>query len=134
MVPDTSKVDLSAWAAAVWAAGVYVGPTAAQYIGTYAVILAGWFLGAMIGLYRRQENAKLRAWQFVTITFLASMGTTVPAAQWAANHFPLMSLDFTALLFPVAGLIPATPNEWAWVGRKVAGRVGAMFGAEKGPQ
>lgn len=108
-----TDVDLNPFAVAVAVAGALLGPKLAQYVGAYSVILLGWFGGLLYGLYRRSADAKMPVVAYVVCTFILSLGVTVTAAEVIAQYTPL---SVTALLFPVAALIPALPDKWGAFG------------------
>lgn len=105
----TPSVDLDPFTVAVALAGAFFGPKLSYYIGAYGLILAGWFAGVLFGLYRRGPDAKLPIWAFVMATMVGSLGITVPAAELASHYLPF---GLTALLFPVAFVVPAFPDKW----------------------
>lgn len=86
-----------------------VGERYAGIAGPYSVILFAWFGGVLTGLYRRAPTSRARLGLFVVITFVLTFGLTVPAADLVAQYAPAGT---SALLFPVAFLIPAVGEDW----------------------
>ncbi len=102
-------LDLSLWAAALTLAGFYWGPRAAQFISAYALILLGWFAGLLIGLYRRDENARMPTLVYVVVSLIGSVGFTVP---FAVALDGTAGFAYTGLLLPVSLAIAALPDKW----------------------
>lgn len=110
-------IDLNPFAVAVTVAGILLGPKLAVYVGGYALILIGWFVGLMFGLFRRRpDQERMPVWAFTLCTLGISLCTTVPLSEYAAQHLPFSP---TVLLFPVAFVIPAFPDRWSVAGRWV---------------
>lgn len=108
--------DLNPFAVAVAVAGLLLGPKLAYYVGAYGLILLGWFTGLLVGLWRREEASKMPIWAYIACTLTGSLGVTVPAAEWATQYLPF---SLSALLFPVAFIIPAVPDKWSTVGAEI---------------
>jgi hypothetical protein len=89
--------------------GSAIGQQLAPYAGAYLVILFAWFGGLQVGLYRRDPKSRMSTASFVTVTLIMTLGATTVAATWLA---PKVSADSTALLFPVAFMIPAVGDSW----------------------
>ncbi len=111
--PHPPDVDVSAFAAALALAGFIWGPTAAQFVAAYALILFAWFGGLLVGLYRRNGDARLPSWAYALITLVVCVGMTVPIAQWLSSY---LGASYTGLLLPVAFLIAAAPDKWQAAG------------------
>jgi len=127
-------VDLSLWAATLTIAGLLWGPRAGQFLAAYALILLGWFAGLLVGLYRRDMQAKLPAWVYALITLIICIGVTVPASQFlAARLVDYTDASFTGFLLPVAFLISAAPDKWAALGRKLYEKWQALQGGGTKP-
>lgn len=89
--------------------GSAIGQQLAPYAGAYLVILFAWFGGLQVGLYRRDPKSRMSTASFVTVTLILTLGATAVASAWLA---PKVAADRTALLFPVAFLIPAIGDSW----------------------
>lgn len=127
--PPGPDVDLSLWAATLAIAGLLWGPRAGQFLAAYGLILLGWFAGLLVGLYRRDMDAKLPAWVYALITLIICIGVTVPASQFlAARLVDYTDASFTGFLLPVAFLIAAAPDKWAALGRKLYEKWQALQG------
>lgn len=117
--PNVPEVDVSLFAAFLAVAGFIWGPTAAQFVAAYSLIFFAWFAGLLVGLYRRNGDAKLPGWAYALITLVVCVGMTVPIAKWLSNY---LGASFTGLLLPVAFLIAAAPDKWqaagAWAWEK----------------
>jgi len=109
--------DVSSFAFAVAVAGSLLGPQAAYYVGTYGIIIFGWFCGLMYGLYVRPMESKFPLWAYALTTFGATFFTAVQGAEFASRYVPF---EWTALLFPVAFAIPAFPQKWGLLGSWLA--------------
>lgn len=101
--------DLSPVAAVTAILGAILGPEILPYASAYAVIGAGALVGAMIGLFRRAPCSPTASMVFVMVMFLASMGTTVPVAQWIAGY---LHQPMTWLFFPVSLAVAAVGEDW----------------------
>ncbi len=121
-------IDISPWAVAVAVAGASVGPQFAQYVGAYSIILVGWFAGLLYGLFTRSAESKLPVWAYSLMTFIVTMGATVPFSQMAAEYVPF---SYTALLFPISVAIPAVPDKWGTIGQWLLERWQAVRGAKQ---
>lgn len=107
--PQGPDLDLSLWAAALTLAGFYWGPKAAQFISAYALVLLGWFGGLMIGLYRRDMDARMPTAVYVVVSLIASLAVTVPIASALDGT---AGVAYTGLLLPVSCAIAALPDKW----------------------
>lgn len=121
--------DLSVYAAFVAAIGTMFGPTLAQYVAAYVLIMLGWFAGVLWGVWKREPEARMPVWAYVIATMLASVGVTATAAGYLSSVVP--EVPVTALLFPVAAMIPAFPEKWADFGSWVLDRINALRGAKQ---
>lgn len=101
--------DLSPVAAVTAILGVIIGPAVLPFASAYAVIGAGGLVGAMIALFRRAPCTPLASVSFVGVMLLASMGVTVPIAQWIAGY---LNQPMTWLFFPVALAVAAVGEDW----------------------
>lgn len=108
--------DLTPWAVVVGIAGALFGPKVAAVVGAYAIILLGWFAGLLYGLYTRAPDSKLPVWAYAIFTLIVCIMVTVPASVLAVSMIPALSVEYTAVLFPVAALIPALPDKWGAFG------------------
>jgi hypothetical protein len=108
-MPAAPPTDLSPVAAVTAILGVILGPAVLPYAGAYAVIGAGGLVGAMIALFRRAPCTPLASVAFVSVMLLASMGVTVPIAQWLASY---LNQPMTWLFFPVALSVAAVGEDW----------------------
>lgn len=119
----TTDPDLSLLGLAVALATALVGPQLALYVGTYGVIALAWLGGVFIGLYRvRGPVSRGFMAGFAAVSFLVTLGLTVPlaevAADWIVKAAPwASSTGAKGLLFPVAVLIPAIGTSWIDIGR-----------------
>jgi hypothetical protein len=104
-----SNPNLDPVSVSVLLATALVGERYAAIAGPYTVILFAWFGGVLMGLYRREPSSRGKLALFVVITFVLTFGLTVPAADLIARYAPA---GMTALLFPVAFLIPAVGEDW----------------------
>jgi len=107
--PQPPDVDVSAFAAILAIAGFIWGPIAAQFVAAYALILLGWFAGLLIGLYRRDENARMPTLVYVVVSLIGSVGFTVP---FAVALDGTAGFAYTGLLLPVSLAIAALPDKW----------------------
>lgn len=107
--PQGPDLDLSLWAAALTLAGFYWGPKAAQFISAYALILLGWFAGLLIGLYRRDIDARMPTAVYVIVSLIGSVALTVPFALALQDT---AGFAYTGLLLPVSLAIAALPDKW----------------------
>lgn len=121
--------DLSPYAAFVAATGTMLGPPLASYVAAYVLILLGWCAGVLWGVYKRKPGARMPVWAYVVSTLLASIGVTATAAGYLAAVVP--NLPVSALLFPVAFIIPAYPERWSEFGDWVVERWSAIRGAKQ---
>lgn len=106
---------LNAWAVSVAIAGSLVGENMGVLVGTYGVILLGWFFGLMYGLWVRSMDSKMPMWAYVIFTFGVTMLSTVTLAEIASKVSP-MAVQWNSLLFPIAVAIPALPHKWNALG------------------
>lgn len=121
--------DLDPLTIAITIAAALVGPKLAPYVGAYTLILFGWFGGVLVGVYRRDSASRMGTAIFVTVSFVLTVGVTVPAAQWLS---PMAGAASTALLFPVSFLIPAVGDTWnkiaAWAWNQLTQRLSRLWG------
>ena len=103
-------VDLTLWAASIALLGFVWGPKAAQFVTAYAFILFGWFAGLLIGLYRRDPDAKMPAKVYAFVTLVISLAVSVPIAH-ALQEYSGVSLPVA--LIPVDFVMSAAPDTWA---------------------
>lgn len=114
--------DITPVAVAVAALGVLLGPEWAHAAGAYSVIVLGWILGVLVGVYRMPRVPVLTRLAFVAGSFVAVLGLTVPLAQWLSGALPTLLpwgglSDPLGLLFPVAFALPAVGHSWPQFGR-----------------
>ena len=140
--------DISPLAVAVAALSVALGPHMALAVGAYSIILMGWLLGVMIGVYRLPPCTRPQLAAFVLGSLVAVLGVTVPLTEIAAHGLSLAapwmggSTDAKTLLFPAAVLVPAVGHSWldvsrwAWgvLQRRLAGGPSTPNGRDGGPQ
>lgn len=107
--PQGPDLDLSLWSAALTLAGFYWGPKAAQFVSAYALILLGWFGGLLIGLYRRDVDARMPTLVYVVVSLIGSVAFTVPFAMALQDT---AGFAYTGLLLPVSLAIAALPDKW----------------------
>lgn len=121
-----NEPTLDPFAVAVGLATMIVGPTLAPILGAYSLILFGWFAGVLIGVYRREPSSRMGTVVFIVVMFVLTMGSTVTAAEMIVAHTPYYAGTATALLFPLAVLIPAVGDDWLviikWAWRLVVAR------------
>lgn len=121
--------DLDPLTIAVTIAAALVGPKLAPYVGAYTLIFFGWFGGVLVGVYRRDTGSRMGTAIFVIVSFVVTIGITVPAAQWLS---PMAGAAATALLFPVSFLIPAIGDNWmtvaAWSWGQLTQRLARLWG------
>ncbi len=120
------NLDLVSIAAAI--AGAALGPQLAPYIGAYSVILLAWVGGVIVGLYRRDQDSRMGAAAFITVTFVMTIGLTAFIASVLAQR---ISAESTTLLFPIGFLIPAVGDSWIEIGKWVATRIRFKWETEK---
>ena len=100
-------------AAALFAA--WLGPTLAQVIGAYFVIIVSAAAGSGWALMRKENNGTLKAIGFVTLMMVTSTLTTVGVAQ-IANHFLKLSESTENFLLPtIALVISGIGQDWVRV-------------------
>lgn len=116
--------DLNPLSVAVAIAGALLGPKLAPYVGAYGLILFGWLGGVLVGLYRKEPGTRVHVAAFLAVSFVLTVGATVPLAEMASDYVPKATV--ATLLFPVAFLIPAVGLDWLKVGRWVAERIAAF--------
>lgn len=124
-------VDLSPWAVAVAISGGLVGPQFAQFVSAYAIILVGWFAGLLYGLYTRSPESKMPVWAYAIFTLIVCLMSTVFVSSLAVRYIPFFTVEYTALLFPVAAAIPALPDKWGDFGRWLIERANAVRGIQR---
>lgn len=131
-----APTDLSPVAAVTAILGAILGPEVLPYASAYAVIGAGALVGAMIGLFRRAPCTPFASVMFVSIMFLASMGTAVPVAQWIAGY---LHQPVTWLFFPVSLAVAAVGEDWLklpfgavvdWISARIKSMLGAKNGTD----
>lgn len=129
MQPPT-EMDLISVIAAVLV--VLIGPQFAPVLSAYAVIVMGWFVGLLIGLFRREPGSRVSTLMFVVVSLIITLGVSVPAASAASEY--LGGIEFKSLLMPVAFAIPAIGEDWGkffvWVWGKVKPRAGRVLGGK----
>lgn len=125
------NVDLSPWALALTVAAAIFGPKAAALIGAYSIILFGWGAGLLYGLYTRSPESKLPVWAYALFTFIVCFMVTVPASLLLVKAIPVLEVEYTAVLFPVAALIPALPDKWGAFGMWLLQRWEGFRGAKQ---
>lgn len=108
-MPAAPPTDLSPVAAVTAILGVILGPEVLPFASAYAVIGAGGLVGAMIGLFRRAPCSPMASIAFVVVMIFASMGVTVPIAQWIAGY---LNQPMTWLFFPVSLGVAAVGEDW----------------------
>lgn len=139
--------DISPLAVAVAALSVALGPHMALAVGAYSIILMGWLLGVMVGVYRLPPCTRPQLAAFVVGSLVAVLGVTVPLTEIVANGLRVAApwigaSDAKALLFPVAVLLPAVGHSWldvsrwAWgvLQRRLAGAPETPSPRDGGPQ
>lgn len=123
------QADLDPLTIAVAIATAIVGPKLAPYVGAYTLIFFGWFGGVLVGVYRRDTGSRMGTMIFVLVSFVLTVGITVPAAQWLS---PMAGAASNALLFPVSFLIPAVGDTWtkiaAWGWNQLTQRLARFWG------
>ncbi len=96
-----------------------VSPQIAEALGTYGLIVFGWFAGVQIGLWRLPPTLRIRMAGFVAVSLIVTLGITVPAATALALRMPMVSAQ--AALFVLAVGIPAVGHSWLDVAAWAAG-------------
>ena len=127
----TSGPDLSPVSVLTLVFTAALGPQLADAVGSYAVILVGWFAGLIWGTLRL-PNGIMPLWAFTMLTFAVTFGLTVPAAEFLASNAALIlpvgwkSAEARSLFFPIAMAIPAVGHSWPacvlWVWNHRPGR------------
>lgn len=133
--PDLNPISVLALAlTAVFGAQV------AQVASAYTVILFGWFGGCIVGALRMPEGPRFKLVAFVLVSFVFTMGLTVPLAEALAQYAPVLlpgdlAVNAKALLFPVAAAVPAIGHTWLDIGAWAIGLVRRRVESrEGGPQ
>ena len=96
-----------------------ISPQIAAALGAYGLIVFAWFAGLLVGLWRLPPTLRIRVAGFAAVSFIVTIGVTVPAARMLASHMPL--LDAQGMLFAIAVAIPAVGHSWLDVGAWFAG-------------
>ena len=104
---------------------MFVGPVLAPLLGAYSLIVAGWFGGVLIGIYRRPPGSRIAILGFLLVSLIVTLGATVSAADVLSAYMPL--IEAKALLFPIAVLIPAIGHSWVNIARWCAGALRRRF-------
>ncbi len=104
---------------------MFVGPALAPLLGAYSLIVAGWFGGVLIGIYRRPPGKRIGVLGFVLVSLIVTLGATVSAADVLAAYMPLV--EAKTLLFPIAVAIPAIGHSWVNIAHWCAGLVRRRF-------
>lgn len=126
--PTPPDVDLTLWAASIALLGFVWGPKAAQFVTAYAFILFGWFAGLLVGLYRREDDAKMPAKVYAFVTLIISLAVSVPISNALQEY---SGVSFTVALIPVAFIISAAPDKWAELAQKALDVWRAFKGAKQ---
>jgi len=106
-------------------AGTVFGPTLAQVIGPYAVIILAATTGASWALGRRESDVRLSAaWYFLRINATAVL-LTVSAATLAGQWLRLQ--DHTWLLAPIGLLVGGIGDDWPRMVRWLLLRLGRLL-------
>lgn len=106
-------LDTIAIAGATYLLGSYLGPI----LGTLFLIMFGWFLGVIVGLWRLPDTSRIRPLWFVVVTFGATVGSASLAATWIAHRVganPSEWLFFVAIGIPAVGHNWIDAGVWAW--------------------
>lgn len=103
---------------------ILLGPTLANIIGPYAVILIASTLGASWALGRREPASRMSAVLFFARLNVLALLITVSLAQMA-RHFGL-PVDPRYLLVPFAILIGGIGDDWPDVGRWLLNRIARL--------
>lgn len=127
-MPTTPPADLSPVALATVALATIFGPVALPLASTYAVIAIAAFVGSLIGLARRAPMSASRTLCFVLVMMFASVGCTVPMAQWVAST---VNQPPSWLMFPVSLAIAAIGDDWLKLVPVVVGMIANRF---RGPK
>ena len=105
------ETDLNPMSVAVLLLTVFgVGPEVAEALGAYGWIVVAWFAGAMLGLWRRPPALKIGVGGFVIVTFIVTLGFTVPASTELARYIGFVQAK--SLFIFVAFAIPAVGHQW----------------------
>lgn len=111
-------------AAAIALASVVFGPSMAQIVGPYAVILVAATVGAAWALGRRDPNSLSPAWYFARLQVTALL-LTVGLAQLIGGW---IGADETSwLLAPIALVVGALGDDWPAAGRWLIVRFGRLI-------
>lgn len=100
-------------AAATYLLGSYLGPI----LGTLLLIVFGWFLGVIVGLWRLPDESRIKPLWFVVVTFGGTVGSASLAATWIGhrlNSNPSEWLFFVAIVLPAVGHNWIDAGVWAW--------------------
>lgn len=104
---------------------IFIGPKMAAYVGPYVVIAAAGVTGAAFSLGRRDPQAKLGPFGFLTIMAAFSVLLTVGLTKLMAMAWE--PLGSTWMLAPVALCIGYVGDDWPSLVRWAAARLGRLL-------
>lgn len=131
-----TSLDPVAVAVAIFAA--WLGPTLAQVLGAYFVIIVSAAAGSGWALMRREKKGTINAIGFVTLMMVTSTLTTVGVAQ-IANHFLNLNQSAENFLLPTAALlISGVGHDWVrvvpWLADTIVQLITTLKGGGNGYQ
>ena len=102
-----------------------LGPQLAAYVGPYIVIAGAGLTGAAFALGRRDPQAKLGPFLFLSVMVGLSMLLTVAATELAVKLWP--TLESRWMLAPVALIIGYVGDDWPAVLTWAVRRLGRLI-------